>query len=59
MERFERESSVAALENLANALNSCEKKNLDVKLRHGIVITDAGFVMPIKDKWVARMLMRP
>lgn len=42
---------------LAKTLNECEKAALRPKLRHGIVFTDAGYVLPVKDgKWAARPL---
>jgi len=44
------------LHDLASALNACEKANLHVKLRHGIVFSDAGYVLPVKDRWVSRTL---
>jgi len=44
------------LGDLARALNACDRAGLDVKLKHGIVFTDAGFVLAIKDRWAARLL---
>lgn len=44
------------LRDLAKALDSCEKAGVNVKLRHGIVFTDIGYVLPVKDRWVARTL---
>ena len=46
------------LASLAAALNRCDKAGLDVKLKHGIVITQHGYVLPIKDKWAARPLKK-
>lgn len=46
----------ALLDSLASALNRCEKAGLTVKLGHGIVFTDQGYVLPVKGKWAARML---
>ena len=46
----------ALLASLASALDRCDRAGLDVKLRHGIVITEAGYVLPVKGKWVTRML---
>jgi hypothetical protein len=46
------------LRDLAVALNACEKAGIRPKLKHGIVFTDAGYVMPVKDKWVSRSLKR-
>ena len=48
----------ALLASLASALDRCDRAGLDVKLRHGIVITEAGYVLPVKGKWVARMLWK-
>ncbi len=47
------------LAGVATALQRCEKAGLRPKLKHGIVWTDAGFVLVIKDRWVARMLRKP
>jgi hypothetical protein len=44
------------LHDLACAINACEKAGLDVKLKCGIVWTDVGFVLPVKDRWVSRTL---
>lgn len=55
--RRKREPDPAALlASLASALDRCDRAGLDVKLRHGIVITRAGYVLPVRDRWVARML---
>jgi hypothetical protein len=43
------------LGNLAAALNACNNAGYNVKLRHGIVYSDAGYVLPLlKGKWMAR-----
>ena len=47
------------LAGLAAALQRCEKAGLHPKLKHGIVWTEAGFVLVIGDKWVARVLRKP
>lgn len=45
------------LGNLAAALNACDKAGLDVKLRHGIVMTGRGYVLQVKNgRWAARTL---
>lgn len=44
------------LHDLAVALNACEKAGIRPKLKHGIVFTDAGYVMPVGDRWVSRKL---
>jgi hypothetical protein len=46
----------ALLSSLASALDRCDRAGLDVRLKHGIVITEAGYVLPVKGKWAARML---
>jgi hypothetical protein len=46
------------LSSLAASLNACDRAGLRVKLRHGIVFTDAGFVLVIKDKWAVRLLKK-
>jgi hypothetical protein len=46
------------LRDLARTLNACDRAGLNVKLKHGIVFTDAGYVLVIKDKWAARLLKK-
>ena len=54
------EDPVILLLTLARLLNSCEKCGIKPKLKHGIVYTDAGYVLPAKDgKWAARPLKLP
>jgi hypothetical protein len=48
----------ALLDSLAAALNRCERAGLSPELRHGVVLTHAGYVLPIKDKWAARPLKK-
>lgn len=44
---------------LAKALNEAEKAGMHPKLKHGIIFTDAGFVLPVRDdKWAARPLKK-
>ena len=38
---------------VADALNACQSAGIDVKLKHGAVITPYGYVLPA-DRWVAR-----
>lgn len=45
------------LTNLAKALDECEKDLVTIKLRHGIVMSKYGYVLPFKHRWVVRMLM--
>jgi hypothetical protein len=45
------------LEAVAAALSACEKAGLRVKLRHGAVMTPAGYVLEARDgQWVVRTL---
>jgi hypothetical protein len=44
------------LRNLASILSDCDAAGFHVKLKHGIVITDAGYVLPVGEIWVARTL---
>jgi hypothetical protein len=45
------------LEAVAAALNACQDAGLPVKLRHGAVITPAGYVLQAQgERWVARTL---
>ncbi len=46
----------ALLDALAAALNACDRAGLRVKLKHGIVFTTAGYVLPTGDEWAARTL---
>jgi hypothetical protein len=57
MESASRPPSVA-LENLAKAMNSCERNNLVLKCEHGIIFSEEGIILPIRDRWVVRMLKR-
>jgi hypothetical protein len=41
---------------LARALTECDKAHIRPKLKHGIIFTDIGYVLPLEDKWVARPL---
>jgi hypothetical protein len=47
------------LKNLADALNACDRAGLRPRLKHGIVFTDVGYVLVIKDRWAARALRKP
>jgi hypothetical protein len=48
------------LHDLACALNALEKAGLRPRLKHGVIYTDAGYVVPFgrDDSWVARSLTR-
>lgn len=41
---------------VADALNACEQAGLKVKLKHGIVTTRHGYVLPVRSAWAARTL---
>ena len=41
---------------LSKLLNDCEKAGIRPKLKHGIIFTDAGYVLPLEDRWAARPL---
>lgn len=44
---------------LAKALNEAEKAGIRPRMRHGIIWTDAGYVLPKdNDKWAARPLKK-
>ena len=47
----------ALLRAVADALNACDSAGIGVKLRHGIVMTHAGYVLPGARSWVARTLI--
>lgn len=43
------------LADVAAALNACEAAGIEVKLKHGAVITRYGYVLPVGDgEWGAR-----
>ena len=58
MARKRKPDPTCLLGDLARALNACDRAGLNVKLKHGIVFTDAGYVLVIKDKWAARLLKK-
>jgi hypothetical protein len=45
------------LMNLAQVLDECYRNKLDIKLRHGIIVSKYGYVLPFKRRWVVRMLV--
>ena len=48
---------VILLHVMARMLTECEKAGIHPKLKHGIIYTDVGYVLDIKDgKWAARPL---
>ena len=49
--------AAALLSRVASALSACEAAGITVKLKHGAVITDFGYVLPLGDgRWGARTL---
>jgi hypothetical protein len=46
----------ALLGAVAGALTACEAAGIAVKLKHGIVLTRHGYVLPVGESWVARTL---
>lgn len=56
MSRKKKRKHALLLHDLACALNACDKAGLNIKLRHGIVFSDAGYVLPVRDRWVSRTL---
>lgn len=55
--RKKNERAEILLLNLAEALDECTRNKLDIKLRHGIVVSKYGYVLPFKRRWVVRMLV--
>jgi hypothetical protein len=39
---------------VAEALNACQSAGIEVKLKHGAVMSEFGYVLPVRDGWVAR-----
>jgi hypothetical protein len=39
---------------VADALNACQSAGIDVKLKHGAVMTRYGYVLPCANGWGAR-----
>jgi hypothetical protein len=54
--RKKNEQAELLLINLAQVLDECNRNKLDIKLRHGIVVSKYGYVLPFKRRWVVRML---
>lgn len=55
--RKENEKAELILTNLAQILDECQRHKLNIKLRHGIVMSKYGYVLPLKRGWVVRMLI--
>jgi hypothetical protein len=49
-----RPDAEALLGAVADALNACQSAGMDVKLKHGAVMTQLGYVLPIGNGWAAR-----
>jgi hypothetical protein len=52
------------LDAVADVLNQCERARLVVRLAHGTVVTEYGYVLPVGDgrlgsRWQARNRLRP
>lgn len=45
------------LDTIAHALTQLDQLGVKVKLKHGVVYTDVGYVLPIHEGWVARTLL--
>ena len=39
---------------VADALTACEAAGITIKLKHGIVLTRQGYMLPVNSGWVAR-----
>ena len=52
------EDPVILLLTLARLLSECEKLGMRPRMKHGIIFTDAGYVIPVKNKWAARPLKK-
>lgn len=57
--RKKNERAEFLLQKLAETLDECHVNKLNIKLRHGIVCSKYGYVLPAKRKWVVRMLVDP
>jgi hypothetical protein len=59
--KFRKKNEIAEhlLTELADTLDKCRANLIPIKLRHGIVVSKYGYVLPTKRKWVVRMLLDP
>lgn len=57
--KFRKKSKTAeiCLVKVAKALDECTKHNVQIKLKHGIVVSPYGYVLPHKRGWAVRMLV--
>lgn len=56
MSHKKRHRAASLLDPLASALSACERAGIHPRLRHGVVYTDLGYVLPTNDGWVVRTL---
>lgn len=59
--KFRKQAKTAevCLIKLAKALDECNRNKVQIKLKHGVVCSDYGYVLPFKHHWVVRMLRDP
>jgi hypothetical protein len=57
--RKRNEKAELLLAKLARVLDECDSSLLNIKLRHGIVMSSYGYVFPSEPKWSVRMLVDP
>lgn len=55
--RLEQAAASRLLTEAAAALNALEAAGMKVKLRHGAVFTNYGYVLATESEWVARTLV--
>jgi hypothetical protein len=51
-----RKRDARLLQNLAGAMNACERAGLSPEANYGVIITSRAYVLFIKDRWVVRKL---
>jgi len=51
-------SPLILLPELAKVLNACDKAGINPRLAYGIIYTDIGIVLPVRDRWAARALTK-
>lgn len=57
--RKKRKQAELLLNNLAQVLDACDKANVNIKLKHGIVYSKYGYVLPLSKGWTVRLLAGP
>lgn len=57
--KFRKKSKTAeiCLLKVAKALDECHKHNVQIKLKHGIIVSAYGYVLPLRKGWEVRMLL--